>query len=122
MKLIPTSALKGLYVKDSLSTLQNGFSFKIKNKWRGVMLTKVLPVEIDGEPWPIAGVSFATGEDQARQAKDINPRKPWKVPTDQFEVRIQGRVLGEGEHKIRLPVDAKGLGRLEVSFSDKMRF
>lgn len=121
MKIIPSSALKGLYVQGSLKSIQNGFQFKVDNKTKGIVLTKVSPIEIDGEAWPVQAVSFVTG-DQTQQAQSISPGKPWPVPTGEIFVRVQGRVLGDGKHDVKLPFEARNVGRLELSFSDSVKF
>ncbi len=121
MKIVPTSALRGLYCKGSLKAMQNGFNFKVRNKTKGVVLTKVSPIEIDGKLWPVPAVSFVTGND-CKQAESISKTRPWAVPTGDILVRVQGQVLGSGEHRIRLSLEAKLLGQLVLSFSDTVRF
>ncbi len=97
--------------------MQNGFSFQLRGKKATV--TKVLPIQVDGESWPITGVSFLTRE-QALQAKEVSANKPWSVPDDVVTVRVQGLLLDTKPHSITLPVEVKGVGRVEVSFRDTL--
>lgn len=120
MKIVPSSLLSNLYAKGSLKRIQNGFSFVVSNRTPGIMLTKVLPAQIDGETWPVAGVSFLTA-DSVRKAAAISPRNPWKVPQGDITVRVQGKMLGDGEHTIKIPVEAKLLGRLDIAFRDSFQ-
>jgi hypothetical protein len=119
LKLVPQSLLKSIYVKNSLKYMQNGFRFSLANRTRPLVLEKVLPIEIDGEPWPADGVSF-TAENETVQASDISQHNTWTVPRGTVMVRVQGRVIGQGRHRIRLPVVARALGTLDISFTAKV--
>ncbi|MEW6033104.1 MAG: hypothetical protein AB1645_09570 [Bacillota bacterium] len=117
MKVIPGRLLRDLYVRNSLRWIQNGFTFDLTNRLPGVVVVKVLPLEIDGETWPAAGVSFVTGG-QSRTGHQIFPWRPWRVPRGTFKVRVQGKVIDAGRHTVKLSVVARFLGRLEVGFTD----
>jgi len=122
VKIVPDSLVKRVYVKGSLKSVQNGFAFELDNELRSLTLTKVLPLEVDGRPWPVAGLSFVAGNDkQSQKADGISKRKPWPVPAGRVEVRVQGMIIDRGPHDVRLPVEAKRLGRLNVTFSDAMK-
>ncbi len=108
---------KATYEKGSLKMMQNGFTFTLTNK-RKVTLTKVKPLEVNGEKWPVAGLSFLT-EAESHKADAITEHKPWKMPSGKIIVRVQGLIVGDARHDFRLPLTAKS-GDLEVRFQDKM--
>ncbi len=106
---------KALKPDKSLYMMQNGFYFNLKHDGTSLALTRVHPIEIDQEPWPVAGISFVSGQ-ETKQAQDITPRKPWTLPKGPITVRVQGRVLNMHDHTIKLPLEAEKGGRFEVSF------
>ncbi len=122
VKVVPDFLVKKIYVKGSLTIIQNGFTFELDNELAGLTLTKVLPIEVDGRPWPVAGLSFITDKDnQSQKAGAISTRKPWPVPTGRVRVRVQGMVIDRGPHRVKLPVDEKLFGRLNVTFTDAIK-
>lgn len=121
MKIVPSSLIRGLYEQGSLSRIQNGFTFEMENpKGVGVTLDRVLPLEVDGEVWPVEGMSFVV-DGRTTKAENVSGRQPFHVPAGgKVMVQVMGLVLDDQPHRVVLPVEARGLGRLELSFRDVM--
>ena len=119
MKVVPQSLLDNIYVEGSLRPMQNGFRFTLDNRTRPLTVEKVLPLEIDGERWPVDGVSFIT-DNRTTQAGDISRVNPWVAPKGEILVRVQGRVVGRGGHRFKLPVVARTLGELHITFQTEL--
>jgi len=121
MKIVPTAVTAKAYVKDSLREIENGFSFELNNDFGAVTLTKVEPIKVDGQVWPVAAVSFVERNGQVQKAAPISKAKPYTIPKGTIQVRVQGLVVDAGPHEITLTGLARGLGRIEVAFKDTIR-
>jgi len=121
LEIVPASILTELYVDGSFFQIQNGFVFNLQNNKLPVSITKVYPLTVDGEAWPVASISFVV-DGRTTKAENISGDKPFHVPSGaRVMVQVMGKVLGNKPHQITLPVEAKLLGRLEITFTDKLQ-
>lgn len=121
MRIVPSSLLSGLYDRDSLVRVQNGFTFGLHNtKATGVTITRILPLKVDGRAWPVEAMSLIV-DGRTIKAENINECKPFSVPAGaEVMVQVMGLILDDQPHRFVLPVEARHLGRLELSFTDEL--
>ncbi len=116
MAAIPEFILRKLVVPGSLITQSGSFSFKLRNNFAPVTITRA-GVAVNGQPAAAGSVAFQPEGGSARQADSISETAPFGLPVGSVvQVTVNTR-LGGG--KIQMDVDTREAGNLKFSFSPK---
>jgi hypothetical protein len=108
-----SSSLQKMYVEDSLTNEDGGFSFQIKNRIESGRVSGLVKLEVDGEEVPLDEVTFAMG-DEVRKAEEITRSNSVYVRYGAvMTIKAPGE-LEPGEHEIALTVYAPEIGNLTL--------
>lgn len=106
--------LKKLYVSDSLTSTDDGFSFKLKNTLATSTIIGAPTIEIDGSPQE---VTFST-EDETVEASEIGEDNAYEFEKG-LEVLVEGTTsLDEGAHTIKIETPTEEWDTLEFEVED----
>jgi hydroxymethylglutaryl-CoA reductase (NADPH) len=115
---IPAIILKQLYVMGSLTNVDEGVRFGIKNPLVDALLTGVSSVEIDGNLIPIDRISAKMNNVTVR-ATDVNETNKISFPLGQvIDVYVQADPLEKGMHQIRISFNTEPFGPLTLEVQD----
>ena len=120
MVTVPAFLLKRLYVKGSLRPTPDGFEFRVENKLGSGYATEMLPVTLDGEPFPLEQSYFRPdGEDEVRFSEGGSD-KPFTLEVGKgLTIGVHGTPPPiAGPHKVRLGFVVQGIGPLSFEVSD----
>ncbi len=108
--------LKKLYVSDSLTETDDGFSFKLKNSLATSTIVGPPTIEIDGAP---VEVTFST-DDETVEAGEISESDPYEFEKG-LEVLVEGdEDLEEGAHTIKIKTPTEEWDTLEFEVEDTL--
>ena len=115
---IPSFLLKKLYMKGSLTNVDDGFVFKIKNSLAPGTATNMDPLKVDDVEYPLDAMTIKVGDD-VYQGAAIAGGEPFPIKVGvEIEIHIKGDSLSEGEHKIDIAIETKEAGRLAFDVTD----
>ncbi len=115
---IPSFLLRKLYVKNSLTNLDGGFSFKIKNSLSQGTAIGVDPIKVDDVEYPLENITLEA-EGTEIKASEISESNPFMIKVGvEITLRVTGEPLAEGEHKIDIGLKTKEAGVLKFDVKD----
>lgn len=113
MVSIPTYLLRNLYLKGSLRNIEGGFEFAMRNNLYPGTLTALVKLEVDGEEVSPDRVLVGKGE-PLRKASEMAGQPVHFNVGDTLLIRVLGKQLAAGEHKINIVVNALEAGHLSI--------
>lgn len=121
--MIPTLLLKQLYSFGSLSNIDGGIKFTIKNRLSDATLVGLTHVKITGAEIPLEHIQIDTG-DYVMSPAELNEGKTADFPLRKsFDIICKRERIKPGIHSIEVAFKAEPFGDLvlvvEGSFSDK---
>ena len=112
-------ALQKLYVQDSLTNENNGFSFQLKNLIDSGSISGVKKLVVDGEEKALDQVTIEMGE-KVREASSISWSSSLYVGYgNTLKVHVPGE-LAPGEHTIKLTINAPEIGQLTLPITGEI--
>jgi hydroxymethylglutaryl-CoA reductase (NADPH) len=119
---IPTLLLKKLYTLGSLTNVEQGVRFGVKNRLSNVDITGVLSVAIDGAPVPLEQVAIHLPGDRILTADTVSASAPIDFPVGMvFTLVAKSPPVGPGKHTIALAVKTKLFGKLSFDVEDSIQ-
>lgn len=121
---IPSLILKQLYSFGSLTNIDEGIRFSIKNRLSDATLNEINRVNITGEDVPLENIYLDLGNGKIISPLELNEGEPMDFPLRMsFDVICKRPPILPGKHKIEVDFKAEPLGNLtlkvEGSFTDK---
>lgn len=99
---VPEFMLRKLFVKDSVKTDENGFSFALNNTFAPATVTK-FALTVDGKEVPQEDLRIQAGDGEEMSTADLNKDKPFSLPVKVLiTLTVSGHALGEGNLGISL--------------------
>jgi len=119
---IPTLLLKKLYTLGSLTNVEQGVRFGIKNRLSSVEITSVLSVAIDGVLVPLDQVAIHLPGGRILTADTIAGGAAIEFPVGMvFSLVAKRPPVGPGKHAIALAVKTKTFGKLSFDVEDSIQ-
>ena len=119
---IPTLLLKKLYTLGSLTNVEQGVRFGIKNRLSNVEITGVLSLAIDEVPVPLNQVSIHLPGDKILTADAVSAGTPIDFPLGMvFTLMAKRQPIGPGKHTIAFAVKTKMFGKLSFDVEDSIQ-
>jgi hypothetical protein len=84
-------------------------------------LVRAMPVKLNGKELPIEDCSFVVGDEVVRTAEVSPENKVLMEKGVPVTVKVQGRRLGPGKHKVEITSVAAGIGSIKFDFKDTIR-
>ena len=118
MVTVPGFLLRRLYVKGSLKSTPDGFQFSLKNTLGSGYARKMRPLSLDGQELPMEGGFFET-DGKTIAFAEVSEQQPFTLVLNKtIVIRVNGKPLEPGPHKIGMAFDVPGLGTLSFDFTD----
>jgi len=114
--MTPQPLLGRLYTLGSLDNDDDGFHFEVKNRLFAATLTTVDRLALDGEAVALGDVALVSGI-TAVPADDLGDGLAFPL-TSKLTVRVAGRHLGEGAHRLEVAFRAEPFGALVFEVTD----
>ena len=115
---IPSLILKQLYTYSSLTNVEGGVRFGIKNRLNDAELVKVREIRLNGEVVPLPKVRLELGEHTV-PADQVSEQNPIDFPLRSVvQVHCATAALGQGKHKIGISVEARPFGKVQFEVED----
>jgi hydroxymethylglutaryl-CoA reductase (NADPH) len=119
---IPTLLLKKLYTLGSLTNVERGVRFGIKNRLSNAEITGVLSVVVDGSPVRLEDVAVHLPDGRIAPASGVSPEAPITFPLGMLLTLVAARPpVGPGKHTIELSVKTKPFGKLSFDVEDTIQ-
>jgi hydroxymethylglutaryl-CoA reductase (NADPH) len=119
---IPTLLLKKLYTLGSLTNVEQGVRFGIKNRLSDVELTGVISLTIDDVPVPLNQVTIHLPGDKMLSADSVSAHTPIDFPLGMvFTLMAKRPPIGTGKHTIAFAVKTKMFGKLSFDVEDSIQ-
>lgn len=115
---IPSFLLRRLYVKGSLTNVEEGFQFILTNPLANATLVKPLTLTIDDQPVDPARIKLLS-EGKSLSNSEISESSPvdFRVNSS-VTVVVEGVKLTPGEHRISISSSVKGYGDIKFEIKD----
>lgn len=118
---IPTLLLKKLYTLGSLTNVEQGVRFGIKNRLSNVEITGILSLAIDDVPVPLNQLSIHLPGDKILTADAVSASTPIDFPLGMvFTLMAKRPPIGTGKHTIAFAVKTKMFGKLSFDVEDSI--
>ncbi len=115
---IPSFLLRKLYVKGSLTNVDNGFQFKIKNSLSPGTAIAIEPFKVDDKEYPLEKTIIESGDVKVK-ASEISENNPFTIKVGiEVVVTVEGEQLSPGDHKIDIAIKTKEAGLLKFDVKD----
>jgi alpha-L-arabinofuranosidase len=99
---VPEFMLRKLFVKDSVKSDENGFSFALNNTFAPATITR-FALTVDGKEVPQEDLSIQAGDGEVMSTADLSEDKPFSLPVKVLiTLTVSGHALGEGNLGISL--------------------
>ena len=119
MVSVPGFLLRRLYVKGSLASGQDGFSFRLRNGLGSGYAHKMWPLTVDGSELPADSCYFVQGDEKV-PFSDVSKEKTFTLAMNaDIEIGVSDTRLSEGPHTIGMGFDVPGMGTLSFDFTDE---
>lgn len=120
MITVPGFLLRRLYVKGSLKNSPDGASFELKNSLGSGHARELVPLEFDGQPFPMEHTFFSL-DGKETSFKDVSEKAPFTLAVNKsIRIVAKGKKLDPGQHKVVMGFIVVGLGKLSFDFTDKV--
>src|SRR5690606_9627609 len=117
---IPSLVLRQLYTFGSLTALDDGVRFSLKNRLSDVTLTRIREVAIDGTRVPAERLSVEV-DGQTLAAGQVSPQQPIPLPLRAvLHLTAHGLALEEGMHRIEIGFETEHFGTLSFKVKDAL--
>ena len=115
---IPGFLLRRLYVKNSLSIIENGFEFQLRNQLGSGYAHRVLPMKLDDQDIDLASTSFEVDGKEIKFSQ-VTRDNPFTLAMNKSTtVRVKGILIDSSLHNIEMSFEVAGLGVLSFDFSE----
>ncbi len=115
---VPGFLLKRLYMKGSLKNNGEGFEFKLKNSLGSGYAYGLPPIKVDDEALP-AEQSFFLVDGKSLSFPSVSKENPASLAMNrEATIRVHGKTLAAGPHKVTMNFIVAGLGQLSFDFTD----
>jgi len=119
MVTVPGFLLRRLYVKGSLHNTEEGFAFSLRNQLGSGYARQMLPLKVDGEEVPLSACTFRVEGTEEVPFEAVSPERPFTLALNRtVEVRVRGRHLEPGPHRVEMGFVVQGFGALRFDFTD----
>jgi alpha-galactosidase len=99
-----------------------GCEFTVQNEIASGTVTRIHSLEIDGIPYPLEEAVGLGPDGTARRLASISLQAPLPLAVgSSITMRLPGTRLQSGEHAIKLRLETRELGDLEIKVSDTVR-
>ncbi|MFQ5933037.1 MAG: hypothetical protein ACE5KI_00160 [Dehalococcoidia bacterium] len=120
MVSVPGFLLRRLYVKGSLANSPEGVRFQLKNSLGSGSAKAMLPVSIDGVPYPLEDSVFIA-EGAEVPFSSVSEEKPFAIAMNkEISILVKGASLEPGSHKLGMGFVVPGLGELKFDVKDSI--
>ena len=119
MPAIPNFILKRLYVKNSLVNSSAGVELALRNNLGSGSVTHFVDLEIDKQVYSPGQLTIILPDGSSRSAGQISPDAPLPLSSGvAVTIRVDGVRLSPGKHVLKIRIDTREMGRLEIGVSD----
>ncbi len=115
--MIPPSVLRQLYVQGSLTNVEGGLAFRLRNNLAPATVLG-MEISVDGEP---AGDFEVRSGGRTIGAGELGSGTLTFRVRDEAEIFVRGRTLAPGRHRVELKVRTKEWGVLAFDFEDETK-
>ncbi|MEH0154601.1 hydroxymethylglutaryl-CoA reductase [Limibacter armeniacum] len=117
---IPSILLKQLYTRGSLTNVDGGVKFSLKNRLKDAKLLEILSVKLNKKPIPLEDVSILFGDKEAIAALELKHAGELDFPLRKVVTLLMKEIspLPAEKHTIDLEFKAEPFGKLKVSVDD----
>ncbi len=120
MPKVPDFLLRRLYVKGSLSNLEDGWRFSLRNSLGSGYARQMRPLILDGEHVPMESTSFLkNGKEMTFDAVSEDNTFGLQMNRE-IEITVHRDPLPPGVHKIEMRFIVPGFGEIGFSFIDQV--
>ena len=118
MVKIPAFLLRRVYVKGSLSNVEDGFQFQLLNSLGSGYARRMLPLTLDGREMPLESCTFPMN-DGACSFDQVSNDMPFTLDVNKtVTITVHGETLDANPHTVVLNFEVAGLGELNLDFTD----
>lgn len=118
MVKIPAFLLRRVYVKGSLSNVDDGFQFQLLNSLGSGYARRMLPLTLDGREIPMERCTFPLN-DEACSFDRVSNDLPFTLDVNKtVTITVHGETLDANPHTIVLNFEVAGLGELSLDLTD----
>lgn len=112
---VPKLLLRQLYTTNSLSNIEGGVRFSMKNRLSDATLTGLVRVAFNGRDVPHDAIQLELGDGKSKPAATLSASTPLPFPLRQA-VHVISKIphLPEGKHRIEVAFDTKPFGQLTL--------
>ncbi|MHA1935429.1 MAG: hypothetical protein ACW97A_09105 [Candidatus Thorarchaeota archaeon] len=117
---IPVFLLRKLYVKGSLTNVDGGFQFKIKNSLSPGTATAVEPIKVNDNEYALDTTTIMS-DDNEISATEVSESNSFPIKVGvEITMFVKSDPLPEGEHKIDISLTTKETGKLAFDVKDSI--
>ncbi|MFT7589522.1 MAG: hydroxymethylglutaryl-CoA reductase (NADPH) [Limisphaerales bacterium] len=117
--LVPSMLLRQLYTTNSLSNVDGGVKFSIKNRLSDASLSGIQGIRVNGEQIDLAKIKLQLDDGKLIDATSVSPTNKLDFPLKKsFDVICAIPSLEEGKHQIGIAFEIDPLGKLKFSVED----
>lgn len=117
--LIPSLILKQLYTFNSLSNVDGGVKFALKNRLSDAQFTGLKSVKIGDQEVPLSAIRIQLDEEQTILPMDVDENNPINFPLKQnLEVLCSIPHLDHGKYQLEIVFGAAPFGELTLNVED----
>lgn len=116
---VPQIILRQLYTKNSLTNVEGGVTFSVKNRLKDAKLTEISRLKIDDVEVPMEAIEIDSGKGIKIDPTDIDKDNPLEFPLRK-SLFIKAAIphIEEGKHEIDLKFKIENIGSLEIHAED----
>ena len=117
--LVPSMLLRQLYTTNSLTNVDQGVRFQIKNRLQDTIIHSIEGIRINGEQIPADKITLDFGEGKTMSVEEVNRDGSVDFPLRAaFDVICAVEQLNEGKHEIGIAFKAANFGSLKFKVKD----
>ena len=120
MAKIPEFLLKALYVKGSLQSQDDGFTFQMKNELGPARIIGARPLQLDRRPVPMEQCHFIHGDEEARFSDVSAEQSVLMRKGETVTIRVEGMNLRRGRHSLGINILVKDMGSVSFTINDQV--
>ncbi len=118
---IPSLVLRQLYTNGSLTPVNGGVSFSLKNRLVDAKLTGLYSVSVNGDEVAADQLTMTLEDGATVSGTDISSSSPVDFPLKKIvKIYAPGIKVGHGVHKIKLEFEIEGMGKLGFKVKDSV--
>lgn len=121
MPVVPSFMLKKLYVRGSLKNSAAGFELTLKNILAPGTIIGLNSLKVDGREVALEDIRVRSGGGIDVAVSAITAQSPVAFPLNATAtIQVVGEPLAPGPHDIRIAVNTKEVGLLEIPVADSI--